>query len=217
MSLLIGLTNKKITSFNFKRLITIFFLGLSFAGGFLFIAGVVRAQGAVSCALPNGALPGSYVTVNSDQAQVNVRSGPNSYQFGKVGILFTYESAAAVGRSPGGDWIQISCPGAPGGVGWVYAANVTLTSSTDLPIVILPATSTPLVVPSIDPELVADFPTPQPTQTRLPTFTPGAISTPPIIPDGKPVMLARNLQGGIIATGFLVGLSIFFLSFFLKR
>jgi hypothetical protein len=217
MSLLIKLTNKKFTSFNIIRLLVYFLLGLTFVSVCLFIALDVKAQGVVSCALPNGILSNSYVTVNSDQAQVNVRSGPNSYQYGKVGILFTYESAAAVGRSPGGDWIQISCPGAPGGVGWVYAANVTLTSSTELPIIDMPSTSTPQIILSIDPSLAADFPTIQPTQTRLPTYTPGVIGTAPALPDETPVILARNLQGGLIIIGFLIGISMFFLSFLLKR
>ena len=79
---------------------------------------VVRAQFVISCAAaPGSSIDGPYVTVNADQDHVNVRSGPNSYLFDKVGILYPFESALALGRSPGSEWIQIACPGAPGGVG----------------------------------------------------------------------------------------------------
>ena len=133
-----------------------------------------RAQ-FVLCAAAPGSLTGQpFITVNSDQdpiSGINVRGGPNSYLYAKVGKLYPNESALALGRTSGGDWIQIACPGAPGGTGWVYSANVTLTSSGFLPEVDSPPT--PVFAFTLDPELAASLEV-QPTVTRLPTFTPPA-------------------------------------------
>ena len=177
----------------------------------------VRAQDVALCAAPASALSGAYVTVNGDQAQVNVRSGPNSYQYGKIGVLFTYESAPALGRSPGGDWIQVSCPGAPGGAGWVYAANVTLTAPGELPAVEIPVTATPLFTATVDPVLGSQFPPVQPTPMRLPTFTPAAPQTPPVFADAPALPLSGNLQGSLIIAVAVLGLTVLLLSFFFKR
>jgi len=177
----------------------------------------VRAQ-IISCAAAPGALAdGPYITANTDQIQgVNVRNGPNSYLYGKVGILYPYESAPALGRSPGGEWIQIGCPGAPGGVGWVYTANVTLTSTGFLTVVEPPASPTPLAPPTLDPTLVALFPT-QPTPTRLPTFTPPAPVTVPVFTD----LERPGTTGGVlapIALGLVIaGLVGLLVSFFIRR
>lgn len=186
--------------------------------GLLFCApNSVRAQNIISCAASTGTLGSAYVTVNGDQAQVNVRSGPNSYQYGKVGFLLTYESAPAIGYSMGGDWIQISCPGAPGGTGWVYSANVTLTAQIELPIIEIPATSTPLTTSTVDPALAAEFPSIQPTFTRLPTFTPMVPQTPPTFLDVPVSQVSIDIQGGLILGVVIVGVLILFLSYLLKN
>jgi len=128
---------------------------------------------------PTGSVPtvtgtpaGPFITVvNPDGA--NVRSGPSSVYYEKIGpSLIEGETAPALGRSPGGDWIQIYYPGVPGNVGWVYAPLVIL-SPGFLPIVEPPPTSTPMVTPAIDPTLLAAFaatgnPTPLPTFTAPP-------------------------------------------------
>lgn len=178
---------------------------------------VVRAQDVVRCVAPASALGGAYVTVNEDQEQVNVRSGPNSYMYGKIGVLFTYESAPAIGRSPGGDWIQVACPGAPGGAGWVYAANVTLTAAGDLPVIDIPPTATPLFTATVDPTLAAAFPTPAPASTRLPTFTPAAPPTLPVFTDDPAPVLGGNRQGAFALAAAALGLVVLFLSFFVRR
>lgn len=178
---------------------------------------VVRAQEVALCAAAPSALGGAYVTVNGDQAQVNVRSGPNSYQYGKIGILFTYESAPVLGRSPGGDWYQIACPGAPGGSGWVYAANLTLTAQGELPVVQIPVTVTPLFTATVDATLAAAFPPVQPTAPRLPTFTPAAPQTPVVFADAPSLSLEGNPFGIFIIVVATLGLAILLLSFFVKR
>ncbi|HPP64518.1 MAG TPA: SH3 domain-containing protein [Anaerolineales bacterium] len=177
-----------------------------------------RAQAIVSCAAPSSALGEAYATVNADQEQVNVRSGPNSFQFARVGVLLTYESAPVLGRSPGGDWLQISCPGSVGGSGWIYAANVTLTASGELPVVVIPATATPPATSTVDPALAAQFPPAAPTLQRLPTFTPAAPQPLPTFnePPSK-VPLPRNVPGSLILAAAALGLVIFLLSFFARR
>ncbi len=130
----------------------------------------------VAAQQPTGSVPtvtgtpqGAFITVTYPE-QINVRSGPSSYLYPPIGVLVTAESAPALGRSPGGDWIMISYLGVPGNIGWVYAPLVSLSPNANLPIVEPPPTPTPLTTPTIDPTLAAAF-IPQETATRLPTFT----------------------------------------------
>ncbi len=124
---------------------------------------------------PTGSIPtvtgtpsGPYITVKSEG--VNVRSGPSSYDYPEIDFLVPYSTAPAIGRSPGGEWIQIIDLGVPGGVGWVYAFLVSLSPGT-LPIIEPPPTATPRTTPTINPTYAAAFLI-QTTPTRLPTFTP---------------------------------------------
>ena len=102
--------------------------------------------------------------------QINVRGGPSTVNFPIIGQLFPGDVVPALGISPGHEWVQISFPGGVGGVGWVYAPFVSL-SGGELRIIEPPPTPTPLVTATIDPTLAAEFIV-QPTQTRIPTFTP---------------------------------------------
>ena len=204
--------------FSFARRLASFLTAGLLAAIFTFSSlTVVRAQEAPLCAAPASALGGAYVTVNADQPQVNVRSGPNSYLYGKIGVLFTYESAPVLGRSPGGDWFQIACPAVSGGAGWVYAANMTLTAQGELPVVDIPATPAPLFTATVDPTLAVAFPPVPPTTTRLPTFTPAAPQTPPVFSDDASLPLSGNLGGALIVAVAVLGLAVLLLSFFLKR
>jgi hypothetical protein len=129
-----------------------------------------------------GTVSGPIVTVTNPE-QINVRSGPGSVYYAAIGILLPAEKVPALGRSPGGDWIEIAYPGVPEGVGWVYAPLVSLTPGF-LPIVEPPPTTTPLTTPTIDPTLEAAFAVPL-TPTRLPTFTP------------PPPLLIPTFTGGV--------------------
>ena len=67
---------------------------------------------------------GPMATVNLDQEQINVRAGP-SQDYPIVGVLEQGEKVPALGRSVGGDWVEIVYPVVDGGVAWVYAYLVT--------------------------------------------------------------------------------------------
>ena len=127
----------------------------------------VYAQAAATSTLGG---PSPFITVTYIEP-INVRSGPSTVFYPIIGQLAVGASAPALGADPSHTWIEISYPSAPGGVGWVYAANVTLTGS--LQIVEPPPTETPLATATIDPTMAAAFNI-QPTPTRLPTFTPPA-------------------------------------------
>ena len=157
-------------------------------------------QPTVSIPTVTGTPQGPTVIVNTDQDQINVRSGPNT-TYPKVGVLIAGQELPALGRSPGGDWIQIAYSGVPEGVAWVYAFLVSPPSGT-LPVVAPPPTPTPRVTPTIDPTLAAEFNVIA-TATRLPTFTP----PPPLI---LPTFESDNdfaqnpVPPGMLIIGFIV-------------
>lgn len=149
---------------------------------------------------PSGAM--AQVKASGDQDQINVRSGPSSVYYDIVGVLVVGQQVPALGRSVGGDWVQIAYPGVPGGVAWVYAPLVDLSSS--VPIVEPPPTPTPRVTPTIDPTLAAQFLVEIPP-TRLPTFT----APPPLnLPTFEPVQ-SGGVAGGRVPMGLIiVGMSV---------
>ena len=170
---------------------------------------------------PTGSVPtvtgtpsGPIVTVvNADGA--NVRAGPSSVYYEKIGpSLIDGQQVPALGRSPGGDWIQIYYLGVPGNVGWVYTPLVVL-SPGYLPIIEPPPTSTPRVTQVIDPTLIAAFAaTGNPTQ--LPTFTP---PPPLVIPtyDNNANSSPRIPMGLVIFGLAFIGLFGAAISFFRRR
>jgi len=109
---------------------------------------------------------GIFVTVTYSDP-INVRSGPSTREYPIVGQLNPGDVVTALGISPGREWIQVSYAG---GTGWVYSSFVSI-SGGELMVLEPPPTPTPLATATIDPTLAAEFNI-QPTQTRLPTFTP---------------------------------------------
>ncbi|MEW5940248.1 MAG: hypothetical protein AB1750_11335 [Chloroflexota bacterium] len=178
-----------------------------------FAVASVHAQGGTCPVNPNSLGGQPYVTVKLDQSfdLVNIRSGPNSMLYDKVGFLLPGESAPALGRTAGGDWIQIACPGVPGGVGWLYSANVDLVSSGILQEVEVPPT--PEITLPFDSTMAAALQF-QPTATRLPTFTPPAPTQPlPVYTDMTPPRAfgwSASLISGLALAG-AVGLLFSFL------
>lgn len=142
------------------------------------------------------------VVLPGEQDQINVRSGPGTVGYDIVGVLVVSQSVPALGRSVGGDWVQIAYPGVPGGVAWVYAPLVEL--SGPVPIVEPPPTPTPLTTPTIDPTLAAQFLIDiQPT--RLPTFTePAPVVQPTFIAVAGGAPLPTRVPMGMVISVLLV-------------
>lgn len=141
----------------------------------LFLAGIFFASPftPILAQEPTPAAPGTgiFITVVTDEPQINVRLGPSSTIYPVVGTLLTGSTAPALGRSQGGDWIQIEFPSAPGGKGWVYSPLVQVSPPGTLQVIEPPPTPVPPATSTIDPTLAAQFIV-EPTGTRLPTFTP---------------------------------------------
>ena len=146
------------------------------------------------------------VVMPAGETQANLRAGPGPL-YDKVGILLLGQSAPARGRSPGGEWVLIDYPGAPGGQAWIYAPLVEIRPLTTLPIVEPPPTPTPAVVATLDPTLAAKFViTEEPT--RLPTFTqPPPLAIPTYTVDTGPSL--AGVPMGFIILGLAV-LGLFF-------
>lgn len=149
---------------------------------------------------------GMYITVVTDELQINVRMGPSSSIYPIVGVLPTGSIVPALGRSQGGDWIQIEFPGAPDNKGWVYSPLVQVSPGA-LQVAAPPPTPPQPATSTLDPTLVAQFRV-EPTATRLPTFTP-----PPSIPREiftPPV--ARSTTSSVPVAGLILAFA--FLGFF---
>ncbi|MFM8320208.1 MAG: hypothetical protein ACKOC5_04760, partial [Chloroflexota bacterium] len=83
-------------------------------------------------------------------------------------MLTAGQSVPAIGRSPGGDWVQVAYPSVKAGVAWIWKDLVDLRGTP--PIVEPPPTATPATTATVDPTLAAQFLVEIPP-TRLPTFT----------------------------------------------
>ncbi|MDD2922428.1 MAG: SH3 domain-containing protein [Anaerolineales bacterium] len=159
---------------------------------------------------------GIYITVLSDEPFANIRMGPSSSIYPKVGILYPGDTALALGRSPGGDWIKIEYPGAPNNAGWVYSPLVRLSSGA-LRIAEPPPTPIPPATATIDPTFAAQF-TIVPTNVRLPTFTP----PPPLVVTSYTQAPASLPNDSVPLAVIIIALAIlgaigFLLSLFLRR
>jgi uncharacterized protein YraI len=140
----------------------------------LLVGGVSPALAETPTATPSLGRSFATITVKiGENPDINVRAGPG-VDYERVGTLLAGQEAPALGRSAGGDWVQISFPAGPDGLGWVYTYLVDV--SGELPIVIPPPTPTPLTTPTIDPTLAAQFII-EPLPTALPTFT----APPPLV------------------------------------
>ena len=165
-------------------------------------AGTVRQIPTVAIPTVTGTPVGAVATVrrDTDQEQINVRSGPST-NYDAIGILVAGQEVPALGRTAGGDWVQIAYPGVQGGVGWVYSPLVSIAGN--IPVIEPPPTPTPNVTPTIDPTLAAQFVVDLPP-TRLPTFTP----PPPLnLPTFAPVESTSG-TGGVPMGFVIVGLGV---------
>jgi len=166
-----------------------------------------RAFAAPAGQIPTVSIPtvtsspvGATITVTREQDQINVRGGPGT-DYPIVGVLIAGQQVPALGRSVGGQWIQVIYPGVPGGVAWVYAPLVELSGS--VPIVEPPPTPTPKTTPTIDPTLAAQFIVEIPP-TRLPTFTAPPPLVLPTYSASVPTGAATRIPMGLLIVGMTV-------------
>jgi len=156
--------------------------------------------------------PGVFITVENPPDGVNVRAGPSTVDYGSpIGHLNPGDTAPALGKSAEGLWVQISYLG---GTGWVYAAYVSV-SGGELQVVPAPPTPAPLMTATIDPTLAAAFNI-QPTQTRIPTFTPPPPLQVPQFTEESPGRSGGPFGILITGLGLLGGLGLF-LSYVLRK
>ncbi len=161
------------------------------------------------------AATGLFITVVTDEPQINVRLGPSSTVYPVVGALLTGSTAPALGRSQGGDWIQIDFPSAPGGKGWVYSPLVQVSAPGELQVVEPPPTPVQPATSTIDPTLAAQFVI-QPTNTRLPTYTPAPTLVK--IDFDQPASTQNNVPwASIIIALAVLGVVGFLLSLIIRR
>ncbi len=163
---------------------------------------------------PTATLPGIYATVTYSEP-INVRGGPSTVQYPRVGHLNPGDVVQALGVSPGREWVQIAYPDAPGGVGWVYAIYVNITGG-ELHVVEAPATSTPLVTATIDATLEAAFNF-KPTPSRIPTFTPAPPLTVPQFTQTTSAKAAGIAPGYFVILLLLLGAGGLVVSFVLRK
>lgn len=168
-------------------------------------AGLLQQIPTVAIPTVTGTVSGPLITVrqDTDQEQINVRSGPST-RYDTIGVLIAGQQVPALGKTPGGDWIQVYFPGVEGSVGWVYSPLVSAPGN--LPIVEPPPTPTPRTTPTIDPTLAAQFIVEVPA-TRMPTFTaPPPLTIPTFTPIETPVPGVGVPMGFIIIGLGVVGL-----------
>lgn len=174
------------------------------------------APASVLAQQPTSVPSGIYITVITEEPQINVRMGPSSAIYPIVGTLSRGETAPALGRSQGGDWIKIEFPGAPYDQGWVYSPLVQVSGGT-LQVVGAPPTPPQPATATIDPTFAAQFNV-LPTGTRPPTFTPPpSLNTPSFtqIPIGNSI---DSVPRGIIILALVIlGVIGFFLSLIQRR
>ncbi len=172
-------------------------------------------QPTVAIPTVTGTAAGPYIIVVSDpEEQINVRSGPGT-DYPKIGVLLNRQQAPALGRLPGGTWIQIVYPGVENGIGWIYAPLTQVFG--ELPITEAPPTPTPRVTPTIDPTLASQFVVDIPA-TRMPTFTPPPQLVIPTFPAENISSGTGGIPMGLVITGLAVlGFFGLILSFLRRR
>ncbi len=159
-------------------------------------------QPTVAVATVTGTPEGPTARVNSDQDQINVRSGPKT-TYDLIGVLVAGQVVPAFGKSVDGEWIQIAYAGVSEGVAWVYSPLVTVFRAGELPIMEPPPFPTPRITSTVDATLAAEFIEEIPA-TRKPTFT----APPPLI-----IPTFESPVQGLATGNFPMGLVIVILGF----
>lgn len=180
--------------------VLLFFAGCVVGAVMLGVAAQARAEGEAQASTP--------VATVTYSEPINVRGGPSTVYYPIVGRVSPGDVLPALGVSPGREWVQVAFPSAPGGVGWVYAAYVTI-SGGELRVVEPPPTQTPIATATINPTFAAAFIF-QPTPSRVPTFTPPPPLEVPQFTESAPVR-SNGLPPGAVAGGLIFIAAVIFL------
>jgi hypothetical protein len=189
------------------KMLRIGFIALLIGLALLIQSGVAQARPLAQ--LPTGSIPtvtgtpvgAIAVVLDNEQGYVNVRAGPSTVAYDIVGMLEEGAQVPVLGRSPGGDWIEIAYPGVPGGIAWLWKDLVDVHGS--MPVVEPPPTPTPQVTATIDPTLAAQFLVEVPP-TRLPTFTEPPPFPQPTFPVDAPIATQGRVPMGLLIIGMAV-------------
>ena len=153
---------------------------------------------------------GVFVTVIYDD-RINVRSGPSTVDYPIVGQLNPDDVVPALGITSAGNWVQISFSG---GTGWVYASYVSVSGGE---LLVVEAPPTPVkATATTNPTLAAAFNV-QPTQTRMPTFTPPPPLTVPQFTEENTGRTSGGAVGIFILSLGLIGSIGLLVSYVLRR
>ncbi|MFN2128526.1 MAG: SH3 domain-containing protein [Anaerolineales bacterium] len=182
---------------------------LLFVAATLLYSEVSTVEAKNNLQLPTGSVPtvtgtpsgATAVVLANEQGFANVRAGPSTIGYEIIGVLVVGQQVPALGRSSGGDWIQISYPGVPGGIGWIWSDLVDIRGT--LSVVEPPPTPTPNVTPTIDPTLAAQFDI-EIVPTRLPTYTAPAPVTIPTYEVEEPSTTPAGIPMGLVIIGLTV-------------
>ena len=100
------------------------------AGLLIVIPARYAAAQAIATDTPGGNSSPFITNIFEGEPAINVRTGPSTILYpDPCGTLPFGATAPALGTSPAHEWIEISFPTCPGGVGWVYAANVQVSGA----------------------------------------------------------------------------------------
>ncbi|MBI3360706.1 MAG: SH3 domain-containing protein [Chloroflexi bacterium] len=150
--------------------------------------------------------------------RVNLRTGPGT-DYDLIGVLIAGQPAAALGRSPGGTWIEVYYPGAPNSKAWVFADLVKLNGTTrdKLPTVEPPPTPTLQATPTLGANLTVGAPTPG-GPTHVPSYTPPPPYIEPTFLPAEGVTERAGFPPALLIIGlFLLGMIGLLGSFFRLR
>jgi hypothetical protein len=194
---------------NNKNQYTILFMLLVVFCGILLLSDVSVGNTKNLYQIPTGSVPtvtgtpvGAVAIVKiNEQGFANVRAGPSTIGYEIIGVLVVGQQVPALGRSSGGDWVQISYPGVPGGVGWIWSDLVDVSGTLD--VVEPPPTPTSNVTPTVDPTLAAQFQI-NIAPTRLPTFTAPAAISMPTFPIEEPAAAPAGIPMALVIIGMAI-------------
>jgi len=192
-----------------KKILLVGILGFGISLFFLWLIPRMAVTAKNESQIPTGSIAtvtgtqvGATATVlQNEQGFANLRGGPNTLGYDVVGVLLVGQQVPALGRSPGGNWILVAYPGAPGGTAWVFSDLVEVKGS--LPVVEPPPTATPQTTPTLDPTLVAQFEI-DVLPTRLPTYT----APPPLILPTLGSDVPQTISGRIPVALLIIGLGV---------